>query len=166
MSAYRYTVELMDGRTFGPADAITLREWAQQGRIPPLANIRGDDGSVCRAVDSEPIRDVMGRVAAAPPMGAGEVGGGAAPESAVSTIIPYKNVPALVGYYLGVFSLIPFVGPVLAVPAIILGIIGLVRARSKPNARGAVHGGLAVGLGVLSIGGHILLFTSFSYLFR
>ncbi|HZW06075.1 MAG TPA: hypothetical protein VFF65_03040 [Phycisphaerales bacterium] len=167
MSAYRYTVELLDGRTFGPADAFTLREWAQQGRIPPLASIRGDDGSTCRAIDCEPIRDVITRVAAAPPTGAGELGAGAAPtDTAVSVVIPYRNAASLVGYYLGVFSLIPFIGIILAVPAIILGIVGMIKARTKPSAHGMVHGGVALALGVLSIVGHFLLFTRFSYFFR
>ena len=32
------------------------------------------------------------------------------PDDAAATVIPYKNAPALVAYYMGIFSLIPCVG--------------------------------------------------------
>lgn len=43
----------------------------------------------------------------------------------VATLIPYRNVPALVSYYLGIFSLFPCLGAVLGITALVLGIIGL-----------------------------------------
>ena len=48
----------------------------------------------------------------------------------IATIIPYKNPPALTAYYLGVFSLIPGFGLLLAVPELILGIIGLRKGKA------------------------------------
>ncbi len=44
---------------------------------------------------------------------------------ATGGVIPYKNPKALTAYYLGVFGLIPVFGPLLAIPAIILGVLGL-----------------------------------------
>ena len=44
-------------------------------------------------------------------------------DSGVSTIIPYHNKPALIAYYLGVFCIA--CPPLLCLPAMILGIIGL-----------------------------------------
>ena len=54
-------------------------------------------------------------------------------------IIPYKNPAALASYYCGVFALIPFVGLVLAPLAIILGVMGLIKASAHPKARGRAH---------------------------
>ena len=34
-------------------------------------------------------------------------------------VIPYKNPPALIAYYLGIFSLLPCIGILLAIPAIV-----------------------------------------------
>ena len=64
--------------------------------------------------------------------------------------MPYKNVPALVGYYLGVFSLILLVGLLLFVPAIVLGIMEVVRAARHPGSRGLAHAITAIILGVVS----------------
>jgi len=58
---------------------------------------------------------------------------------ATGGIIPYKNVPALVSYYLGLFSLIPFLGILLGIAAFILGIIGLKKKKEKPVIKGGVH---------------------------
>jgi len=43
-------------------------------------------------------------------------------------LIPYKNPAALAAYYLGIFSILPVLGLFLAVPALILGVVGLVVA--------------------------------------
>ncbi len=68
---------------------------------------------------------------------------------ATGGLIPYKNVPALVAYYLGIFSLIPCLGLILGLPALILGIIGLKRAARQPEARGKVHAWVGIILGGL-----------------
>jgi len=54
-------------------------------------------------------------------------------------LIPYKNSPALIAYYLGVFSLIPLIGVLLGIPAFFLGLKGLRVAREHPEARGKAH---------------------------
>ena len=63
-------------------------------------------------------------------------------------IIPTGNPMALVGYYLGVGCLIPCVGAVLVLPAIICGIIGVVKANSNPQAGGMGHAITAIVLGL------------------
>ncbi len=68
---------------------------------------------------------------------------------AVATVIPYKNPPALIGYYLGVFSLIPFLGLLCAIPAIVLGVIGLKRHKANPQVKGVVHAWVALIMGSL-----------------
>lgn len=68
----------------------------------------------------------------------------------LSRIIPYRNQPALIGYYLSVFGLIPCLGLPLAPAAIPLGIVGLKRARREAEARGKIHAWVAIILGSLS----------------
>ncbi|MCR9115946.1 MAG: hypothetical protein NXI22_03235 [bacterium] len=65
-------------------------------------------------------------------------------------VIPYKNMPALIGYYVGIVSLIPVLHFVFAPLAIILGIIGLVIRRNRPAAKGSLHAIVAIVCGVLS----------------
>ncbi len=67
----------------------------------------------------------------------------------VSTMIPYRNVPALIAYYLGIFSLIPCIGLLLGIAALILGIMGLKRAGQNPEAKGKVHAWIGIILGGL-----------------
>jgi hypothetical protein len=70
-------------------------------------------------------------------------------DEAVSVLIPYKNPKALIGYYLGVFSIIPVVGLLLGPAAIVLGILGL-RARSRnPQMHGLGHGIVALVCGTI-----------------
>lgn len=71
-------------------------------------------------------------------------------------LIPTDNPVALIGYYLGVASLIPVLGIATALPAIICGIIGIVKARSEPQAGGMGHAITAV---VLGVGGPLFWFA-------
>jgi hypothetical protein len=73
-------------------------------------------------------------------------------------VIPYKNVPALFAYYLGVFSIIPCF-PV-GIAAVILGIKGLKVAREKPQVRGQVH----AWIGIVAGGCFGLLWLAFTVL--
>lgn len=63
-------------------------------------------------------------------------------------IIPEKNPISMIAYYLGIFSLIPCLGAVLSLPAIICGIIGMVNANKEPQVGGKGHAltGLLLGL--------------------
>ncbi len=68
----------------------------------------------------------------------------------VSAVIPYRNTPALIGYYLGVFGLIPCLGLPLSIAAIPLGIAGIRRYRRDRRVKGIVHAWVALVLGVLA----------------
>jgi uncharacterized membrane protein len=68
-------------------------------------------------------------------------------------LIPANNPPALIGYYLGVGSLIPLLGFILALPAFICGIIGVVKSNSNPEVGGMGHAITAI---VLSIVGPLV----------
>jgi hypothetical protein len=81
---------------------------------------------------------------------------------ATGGLIPYKNPTALIGYYLGVFGLIPCLGLVLGPAALILGIIGLRHANRHPEARGIGHAITAIVLGTLAtLGNAAVLFLAF-----
>jgi hypothetical protein len=54
-------------------------------------------------------------------------------------LIPYKNWPALTGYYLGLFSLFPLLGLPLGITAIVFGVMGIKRANANPMVRGKGH---------------------------
>lgn len=75
-------------------------------------------------------------------------------DNPASVVIPYKNMPALIGYYLGIFSLIPCLGGVLAIGAVPLGIIGLRNARANPAAHGTAHALVAIIIGSIVLVAH------------
>ncbi len=79
---------------------------------------------------------------------------------ATGGVIPYKNLPALLAYYLGIFSFIPILGLFLAVPAVILGIIGLKKRRENPAIKGSLH----AWIGIIVGGVFLLVWGAFSVL--
>ena len=64
---------------------------------------------------------------------------------ATGGIIPYKNAPALVAYYCGVFSVLPLFP--IGMTAFVLGVIGLRRHRREPAVRGRVHAWIGILVG-------------------
>ena len=66
---------------------------------------------------------------------------------ATGGIIPYKNPKALIAYYLGIFSGFPVIGFFLAIPALVLGIMGLRDRNRNPAIKGSVHAGIGIGCG-------------------
>ncbi len=66
---------------------------------------------------------------------------------ATGGLIPYKNVPALIAYYCGVFALIPCFP--IGIAGFVLGIIGLKRARANPVVKGKVHAWIGIVAGGL-----------------
>lgn len=70
---------------------------------------------------------------------------------ATGGLIPYKNLPALVGYYLSIFSLIPFVGIPLGIAGVICGIVGYRRRNKNPVIRGIAHALFAIIFGAFVI---------------
>lgn len=64
--------------------------------------------------------------------------------SGFAAMIPTRNKPALIGYYLGVLALIPPIGWFFGIPAFVLGLRGLRLAREHPEVRGGGHAWFAV----------------------
>lgn len=78
---------------------------------------------------------------------------GSKTDKVIETMIPYNNKNALISYYFGVFSLIPFIGALLAIPGIIFGIQGIWYSNDNPEVPGKGHAYAGV---VLSIGGLLM----------
>lgn len=70
---------------------------------------------------------------------------------ATGGLIPYKNPPALIGYYLSIGSMFPCLGLPLSVAAIWLGIKGFRLKKQNPAVKGSAHAGIAVGLGIFTM---------------
>ncbi len=96
---------------------------------------------ICRYCGRDPRTGVA---PAAPPEG-----------DATGGIIPYKNSPALVGYYLGVFSLAPCIGIPLGIAAIICGVLGLKKRKREPHVKGSAHAVVGIVLGSISLLYHV-----------
>jgi hypothetical protein len=113
------------GRSLGPYSEHELRTMVASGQAEL-------NDPVCVAGENQwrPLESLPSSASAPMPQ-EGSAG--------IATIIPYKNPPALTAYYLGVFSLIPCFGLLLAIPAFILGIIGLRKARENPGSKGKAH---------------------------
>lgn len=140
-----FRIRFSDGREFGPESMDTIAVWAREGHIPRDALLVADDGGTVRSVLSVPT---LGTILQAPPT----VPTGVPPlagEAPLSGMIPYTNPPALIGYYLGVFSLVPLFGMATAIPAVILGIAGLIKRAREPKVRGLAHAVVAIVLGVV-----------------
>lgn len=139
-----YMLRLGDGTEFGPADLDLLEQWTRQGRVPR-------DGLLVSTADPAEVRSVyneprLARVLGAPPTTRVPVTAQPLPAGG---LVPYHNPAALTAYYMGIFSLLPFIGVVLGIPAFILGIIGWRNYRRKPEIRGGVHAWIGIIMGGL-----------------
>jgi hypothetical protein len=141
----QYKVRLSDGSEFGPAGMELIARWAQEGRVPADALLVPQDGSPVRSVLAEKR---LAQIIQAPPTVPGPMARPVAVDG-YSGLIPYRNTPALMAYYTGLFSLLPVIGLFLAVPAVILGIAGLRRRAANPEVKGAVHAWIGIIMGGL-----------------
>jgi hypothetical protein len=76
-------------------------------------------------------------------------------DGGVGYVIPYKNVPALIGYYIGVLGLLAcFLGGLsvfTGAAALVLGIMGMMRASKNPEAHGRGHAITGIVLGAVQL---------------
>lgn len=128
-------VVLADGQHFGPIDWASAKSWVVQNRIGPTAMLIDSATREERPVSEFPELTLLLAQQGSDP---------------VSYVIPYNNKPALIAYYLGIFSLaacIPvlgILGVVMGVAALILGLKGLKLAAANPQAHGRVHAWIGV----------------------
>jgi hypothetical protein len=62
-------------------------------------------------------------------------------------VIPYKNPKALIAYYFGILSGLPFIGLPFGIAAFVLGIMGLRDRKRNPIIKGSIHAGIGIGCG-------------------
>ena len=149
-----YRVRLADGREFGPVDMTKLKAWAGEGRVPASAMIVDEATGEAR-----PVREVpdLALILAAPPTKPGAMSKVTGARPTAPGILPYTNGPALAGYYVGVGSIVCFIGLLAAPVAIVLGILGLRKVKRDPTVKGTAHAIVGIVLGSLSIIAHGLL---------
>ena len=86
---------------------------------------------------------------------------------ATGGVIPYKNVHALLAYYLGILGMIPCLGLFAAVPALVLGIMGLRNRNRNPAIKGSVHAWIGIVLGgiftIVWLLGFIFMFVGVAF---
>ena len=138
-----YTIRNTDGNEFGPADLDTITQWTREGRVGRDALLIPQDGSDAISVFAIPE---LATIFNAPPLIPGQTPDDDAP---LSGLIPYKNPPALIGYYLGIFSCFPVIGIILGPAAIILGIKGLRQRKRDPKKKGSAHAWIAIITGII-----------------
>ena len=132
----QYKIKGTGGAEYGPVSTEELQHWIAQNRCTreSLVEVDGSGEWVPLATLPEYSRAFAAPVPAAAAPGQGEGG--------VSTVIPYKNAPALIAYYVGVFCII--CPPLLCLPAIILGVIGLRRVKENPEVKGTAHAWIGI----------------------
>ena len=139
----QYKIKGTDGNEYGPVSTEELSQWIAQNRCTRDSLVEADGSG--EWVPLATLPEFQGDFASSPSASASATPKG---DGGVSTVIPYKNVPALVGYYLAIFSglglLCPPAGFVLALPALILGIIGLKKVNANPEAKGTVHAWIGI----------------------
>ena len=131
-----YKIKGTGGAEYGPVSTEELQHWIAQNRSTreSLVEVDGSGEWVPLATLPE-FHDAFAAPPAPAPASAEGEGGG-------STVIPYKNAPALIAYYVGVFCII--CPPLLCFPAIILGVIGLRRVKENPEIKGTVHAWIGI----------------------
>lgn len=159
----------INGQRQGPMSLEELNARLADGRIEAVPTLAWYEG--CPEwipLSQVPGIMVPGGIAEVPPPTQGAAaptteGPGTPPAApsadTLSSVIPYRNPMALVAYYLGIFSLIPVLGAILALPAILLGVLGLGRSRRNAQAKGKAHAWVGITAGLLSIIGHLVALT-------
>jgi hypothetical protein len=133
----QYKIKGTDGAEYGPVSTEELQHWIAQSRCTRESLVKVDGSG--EWVPLATLPEFQDAFAAPPPAPAPASAQG---EGGVSTVIPYKNVPALIAYYVGVFCII--CPPLLCFPAIILGVIGLRRVKENPEVKGTAHAWIGI----------------------
>jgi hypothetical protein len=146
------------GQSLGPFTLAEINQKLQTGELE-ATDLAWPQG----APNWVPLRSIPGILPAAPPpLPQSYRSAAAAPDEhgdATGGIIPYKNPKALTAYYLGVFSLIPCLGFLLAIAAVVLGTMGLKARKAHPQVHGLAHAWIGIILGVLVIIAHVIAFA-------
>ena len=140
-----YHIIGVDGQSRGPIDATTLTQWIAEGRANGQTKTCPEGGSEWKPLAYYPeFATALSQAPAAPP----NISAHASQSDATGGVIPYKNVPGLVGYYMSCIGLlimcIPIVGFIYGIVVMVLGIKGLNKAKANPEIKGKVHCWIAI----------------------
>ncbi len=148
----QFVLRLPNGTAYGPADIGVLKTWAAQGRVPADARLEPQGGGADSRAGDHP--ELAGAINAPPSM-PGPYAPKEPESDATGGLIPYKNPAALASYYVAIGSglamLVPAIGPVCSIIAIVLGAKGLGAYKREPARRGVVHAWIGVIGGVLTL---------------
>ena len=133
----QYKIKGTDGGEYGPVSTEELQHWIAQNRCTRESLIEVDGSG--EWVPLATLPEFQDAFAAPPPAPAPASAQG---DSGISTVIPYKNVPALTAYYTGVFCII--CPPILSIPAIVLGVKGLRNVKENPEVKGTAHAWIGI----------------------
>ncbi len=75
----------------------------------------------------------------------------------VGSMVPYRNAMALAAYYVAVASLIPVLGLILGIAAVVLGVMGLKYHKQHPESKGKAHALVGIILGGLCFSLNIVI---------
>ena len=138
-----YKIIGADGKEYGSITVEQLKRWIAENRVNRQTSVKAEGDANWKPLDSLP--ELAGAFLP-PPISPAPA---PATNSGLNVVIPYRNPRALIAYYLGVFSLIPFFGILLGITAFVLGILGLRYRRRNPAAGGAVHAWIGIVVGGL-----------------
>ena len=137
-----YKILGSDGQEYGPVQLEQVKQWIADRRVERKTRVLVEGATGWTVLENVPEIAALFMLLAPPVLPAAST----PPKSngGLNVIIPYKNVRALVAYYLGVFSAIPVLGIPLGLVAFILGILGLRFRRENPAVGGAVHAWIGI----------------------
>jgi hypothetical protein len=150
-----YKIRGNDEREYGPVPAEVVRHWVNEGRANGRTLVQASGSTEWRPLNS--VVELALALPMPPPVPAEPASSVPPSNSGLNKVIPYRNIPALAGYYCAVFALIPFVGILLGLLAMSLGIAGLRVARRNPAAGGKIHAWVGIVLGLLCATGYLAL---------
>ena len=139
-----YKILGSDGNEYGSVSAEQVKKWIAENRVEKKTPVIPEGGADWVFLFSLPE---FAADFAPPPSGPPPILPSA--KSSKSPEAPPKNVHALIAASLGVLSMIPPLGALLGIPALVLGISGLCFQLRNPEAGGRVHAWIGIVLGGL-----------------
>ena len=141
-----------DGQSRGPIDATTLNQWIAEGRANGQTQTCPEGESLWKPLTCYPeFAAALSQSSSLLPHAAGHAPQG----NTTGGLIPYKNTPGLVGYYMSCLGLlimcIPILGVIYSIIVMVLGIKGLNKAKAHPEVKGKVHCWIAIVGGFLEL---------------
>ena len=145
----------ISGDRKGPVEEEQLRQLMQQGVVTSETLVW--TAGMSQWLPARAVAALSAGVAAPPAIPSVPA---ATPDTGlVATVIPYHNSAALAAYYCGVFSILPCFPIGLA--GLVLGIIGLKRAKANPEIKGQAHAWIGIIAGGLFGFGWLVLTALF-----